>query len=69
MGHFYLQIILEDKVVILIKDNFIKMQFKQDCMFYQMSLENTKHKLLVYVTQRSGLHTLQVLCASFFLKP
>lgn len=38
MGHFYLKIILEDEVVTLIKDNFIKMQFKQDCKFYQMSL-------------------------------
>lgn len=61
MGYFHLKIILEEKVVRLIKDNFIKMQFKQDCKFYQMILENTKHKLLAYVTQRSGLYMVQML--------
>lgn len=37
------------------------MQFKQDCEFYQVSLENTK--LLVYVT--SGLYVADALCKLF----
>jgi len=68
MGHFYLKIIVEDKVVRLIKDNCIKMMCRQDCRFYQMSLKTTKHNILVYVTWRSGLCKLQMLFANFFLK-
>lgn len=52
----YLKIILEDKVLRLIKGRFIKKQFKQDCrLLYKMSLENTKNEILLYVTQRCGL--------------
>ena len=52
----YLKIILEDKVLRLIKGRFIKKQFKQDCrLLYKMSLENTKKEILLYVTQRCGL--------------
>lgn len=60
-----LEIILKDKVVRLIKDSIIKMQFKQDCKLYEMSLENIKHKLLLYAILRSGLCTLQMTCTSF----
>lgn len=52
----YLKIILEDKVLRLIKGIFIKKQFKQDYrLLYKMSLENTKNEILLYVTQRCGL--------------